>query len=295
MVEKSLVIGAAFVDVIMDVGHLPTSGSDVTANLKSYNVGGCAFNVYGAIRHYLGADRVDLFVPVGKGQYSEMIRKTMNSSKIPILAEDDCQDNGWDICLIEPSGERTFITIPGIEQNWQAEWFNKIDLSDYKYFYVSGYEMENAESAKLLLDYLAQRNADSYIIFDASPRINYIDFEILDRLLSKGVIINANENEIGFLSDKDTLAEKAQDIFCKTNEPVLITLGARGTYLYDKHGGKIIGTDKVKNIVNTIGAGDTHCGGVIAGLLEGNSFPKVCQIGNELAAQVIQQEPGYLS
>ena len=79
-------------------------------------------------------------------------------------------------------------------------------------------------------------------------------------------IINANENEIGFLSDKDTLAEKAQDIFCKTNEPVLITLGARGTYLYDKHGGKIIGTDKVKNIVNTIGAGDTHCGGVIAGL-----------------------------
>ena len=155
--------------------------------------------------------------------------------------------------------------------------------------------MENAESAKLLLDYLAQRNADSYIIFDASPRINYIDFEILDRLLSKGVIINANENEIGFLSDKDTLAEKAQDIFCKTNEPVLITLGAWGTYLYDKHGGKIIGTDKVKNIVNTIGAGDTHCGGVIAGLLEGNSFPKACQIGNELAAQVIQQEPGYLS
>nr|WP_278782351.1 PfkB family carbohydrate kinase [Limosilactobacillus mucosae] len=100
---------------------------------------------------------------------------------------------------------------------------------------------------------------------------------------------------MGFLSDKDTLAEKAQDIFCKTNEPVLITLGARGTYLYDKHGGKIIGTDKVKNIVNTIGAGDTHCGGVIAGLLEGNSFPKACQIGNELAAQVIQQEPGYLS
>ena len=67
MTKKSLIIGAAFVDVIMDVAQMPTSGSDVTAKLKSYNVGGCAFNVYGAIKHYLGANSADLFVPVGKG------------------------------------------------------------------------------------------------------------------------------------------------------------------------------------------------------------------------------------
>ena len=58
--QKSLIIGAAFVDVIMDVAQMPTSGSDVTAKLKSYNVGGCAFNVYGAIKHYLGANSADL-------------------------------------------------------------------------------------------------------------------------------------------------------------------------------------------------------------------------------------------
>lgn len=92
MTKKSLIIGAAFVDVIMDVAQMPTSGSDVTAKLKSYNVGGCAFNVYGAIKHYLGANSADLFVPVGKGQYSEIVRKTMNYSRIPILLEDNHQD-----------------------------------------------------------------------------------------------------------------------------------------------------------------------------------------------------------
>lgn len=295
MTKKSLIIGAAFVDVIMDVAQMPISGGDVTAKLKSYNVGGCAFNVYGAIKHYLGADYADLFVPVGKSQYSEIVRKSMNDSKIPILLEDNHQDNGWDLCLVEPSGERTFITVPGIEQDWKDEWFAKIDLSDYKYFYVSGYEMEDLESANLLLNHLEQRDKDSYILFDASPRISHIDPQILNRLITKGVIINANEDEIGFLSDRDTLEEKTSDIFDKTSEPVLVTLGAKGTYLYDDHGGRIISSNKVKNVVNTIGAGDTHCGGVIAGLLKGNSFMEACKIGNDLSAQVIQQEAGSLS
>lgn len=295
MTKKSLIIGAVFVDVIMDVAQMPISGGDVTAKLKSYNVGGCAFNVYGAIKHYLGADYADLFVPVGKGQYSEIVRKSMNDSKIPILLEDNHQDNGWDLCLVEPSGERTFITVPGIEQDWKDEWFAKIDLSDYKYFYVSGYEMEDLESANLLLNHLEQRDKDSYILFDASPRISHIDPQILNRLITKGVIINANEDEIGFLSDRDTLEEKTSDIFDKTSEPVLVTLGAKGTYLYDDHGGRIISSNKVKNVVNTIGAGDTHCGGVIVGLLKGNSFMEACKIGNDLSAQVIQQEAGSLS
>ena len=155
--------------------------------------------------------------------------------------------------------------------------------------------MEDLESANLLLNHLEQRDKDSYILFDASPRISHIDPQILNRLITKGVIINANEDEIGFLSDRDTLEEKTSDIFDKTSEPVLVTLGAKGTYLYDDHGGRIISSNKVKNVVNTIGAGDTHCGGVIAGLLKGNSFMEACKIGNDLSAQVIQQEAGSLS
>lgn len=294
MTKKSLIIGAAFVDVIMDIAQMPASGGDVTASLKSYNVGGCAFNVYGAIKHYLGAEHADLFVPVGKGQYSQMVRQTMENNQIPILLTDNQQDNGWDLCLVEPGGERAFITVPGIEQDWKDEWFQKVNLADYRYFYLSGYEMENVTSANLLLDHLDQRDADSYILFDASPRISHIDPEIISRLMTTGVIINANEDEIGFLSDKDTLSEKANDIFSKTSAPVLVTLGAKGTYLYDDDGGKIISSDQVENVVNTIGAGDTHCGGVIAGLLSGDSFAAACKVGNQLAVQVIQQEAGSL-
>lgn len=77
MASKSLILGAAFVDVIMDIAQMPESGGDATAKFKSNNVGGCAFNVYGAISHYLGKGSTDLLVPVGDGQYAEIVRQTL--------------------------------------------------------------------------------------------------------------------------------------------------------------------------------------------------------------------------
>ncbi|WP_242362827.1 PfkB family carbohydrate kinase [Limosilactobacillus antri] len=293
MASKSLILGAAFVDVIMDIAQMPESGGDATAKFKSNNVGGCAFNVYGAISHYLGKDSTDLLVPVGGGQYAEIVRQTLKEKGIPVILQENSFDNGWDLGLVEPSGERTFITVPGIEQHWDESWFKKINLSDYDYFYISGYEMENPEAARVILKWLSGRKPGARILFDASPRISHIESAVLTELLKTDTIINANEDEIGYLSKERTLAEQAADIYRKTKTPVIVTLGARGTYLYDAGGGRVIPAEKVR-IVNTIGAGDTHCGGVLAGLQEGMAIDEAVKLGNRLSAEVIQQESGSL-
>lgn len=293
MASKSLILGAAFVDVIMDIAQMPESGGDATAKFKSNNVGGCAFNVYGAISHYLGKDSTDLLVPVGGGQYAEIVRQTLKEKGIPVILQENSFDNGWDLGLVEPSGERTFITVPGIEQHWDESWFKKINLSDYDYFYISGYEMENPEAARVILKWLSGRKPGARILFDASPRISHIESAVLTELLKTDTIINANEDEIGYLSKERTLAEQAADIYRKTKTSVIVTLGARGTYLYDAGGGRVIPAEKVR-IVNTIGAGDTHCGGVLAGLQEGMAIDEAVKLGNRLSAEVIQQESGSL-
>ena len=118
--------------------------------------------------------------------------------------------------------------------------------------------------------------------------------KLLITMLASTMVLGACGNQANDKNTDTKVEEKTSDIFDKTGEPVLVTLGAKGTYLYDDHGGRIISSDKVENVVNTIGAGDTHCGGVIAGLLNGNSFAEVCKIGNNLSAQVIQQEAGSL-
>lgn len=291
MKNKVMVIGAAFVDVIMNIPKIPESGGDATGKMVSSKVGGCAFNVYGALASQDAES--DLLVPVGKGQYAEVVRQEFRDKNIPVILDEQKDDNGWDLCLVEPNGERTFITVQGIEQDWETDWFKKIDLTNYKFFYISGYETEDAKSSQIIFDQLEQRRPDSYILFDASPRIRYIDSSVLNRILQANTIIHCNADEISYLSSATAFDDKLADIYHQTQSPVLVTMGAQGTCVFDNQGKRMIDGEKV-HVVNTIGAGDTHCGGVLAGLQQGLSIDNAVKLGNHLSASVVQQEAGSL-
>ena len=291
--SKALVLGAAFVDVVVNVPRLPFSGGDVTGDLKSYRIGGSAFNVYGALR-YMQAS-ADLLVPVGEGDYATRVKQHLSNQGISLKLPVTGADNGWDLSLVEPDGERSFLTINGIEQCWKPQWFQQVQLADYDYIYVSGYELENLRSAKVILDGLRQRRPDAQILFDTSPRIGEIPSEILQYLLAARVIVHCNEDEIGkIMPDGRTVAEKAHRLFALTQSPVMVTLGGQGTYYVD---GTATGQVPAQNVpvVNTIGAGDTHCGGIIAGLMAGLALPEAIKQANQLSAQVVGQENGSLS
>lgn len=290
--NKALVLGAAFVDVVIDVPRLPFSGGDVTGELKSYHVGGSAFNVYGAIRH--ANQSANLFVPVGVGQYADRVRKHLLNKNIPLSLPVSGADNGWDLSLVEPDGERSFLTINGIEQQWDTTWFDRINMTDYQYIYISGYELENLKSAQVILEALEHKAMDAYVLFDTSPRIGRISSSVLEELLSDHVIVHCNADEIGqIMPEGDSVKDKAQRIYSLTHSPVIITLGSKGTYLYDGRVEETIPAEHV-TVVNTIGAGDTHCGGVIAGLMTGMSLQEAISQANHLAAQVVQLESGSL-
>ncbi|MHA5103382.1 PfkB family carbohydrate kinase [Oenococcus oeni] len=290
--NKTLVIGAAFVDVIVNVPKLPKSGDDVTGNLKSYTVGGSAFNVFGALKH----EKIDtdLFIPVGDGNYANQVKEKMNELKIPIKLPIKGGDNGWDICFIEPGGERSFLTIQGVEQKWQTEWFNKINIDEYKYFYLSGYEMESENAANVILKELQKRNQESFVLFDASPRISSIPKTTIQKIMQKNVIINCNKEEINYFMLKgQSLKEKARKIYEKTKSPVIVNLGEEGSYYYDGND-HVIPSEKKRKIINTIGAGDTHCGGILAGLSKDMTFKDSVILANDLSGLVVQRESGSL-
>ncbi|NLR10636.1 MULTISPECIES: PfkB family carbohydrate kinase [Lactobacillaceae] len=290
--SKALVLGAAFVDVVINVPRLPFSGGDVTGELKSYHVGGSAFNVYGAIRH--SSQAAKLFVPVGVGQYADRVRKHLLDKKIPLSLPVSGADNGWDLSLVEPDGERSFLTIDGIEQQWDSSWFDRINMSDYHYIYVSGYELENSQSAQVILNALNHKSENTYVLFDTSPRIGQISAHVLKQILTDHVIVHCNADEVNqVMPEGESLTAKAQRIYSLTHSPVIVTLGGQGTYYYDGQVEETISAEKV-TVINTIGAGDTHCGGIIAGLMAGMSLRKSLEQANRLSAQVVQQESGSL-
>lgn len=291
MQNKILILGDIVIDIVINVPYLPQSGKDVNGQFQSYNVGGSAFNVYGALK-YTGATS-DLLVPIGKGPYANIIKKVFSKKRIPILVKDKPEDNGRDLCLIEPNGQRTFINLQGINQLWSSSWFKKINLYNYKYFYISGYGIENQKSAQIIFKQLKKRRKDSYILFDASPRIKHINFKIINDLLKQNTLVHCNQDELKYLSNKTTFNEKIFDIYQKTKSPVIVTLGAKGTLVYDNLGKRIIKAKHV-DVINTIGAGDTHCGGVLNGLQQGMNIDEAIKLGNRLSSKVIRQESGSL-
>ena len=72
---RTLVVGAAIVDLMMKVERLPKSGEDIPCKETKTVVGGCAYNVANTLRN-LKCEH-DLCVPVGSGSFADIIRRGM--------------------------------------------------------------------------------------------------------------------------------------------------------------------------------------------------------------------------
>ena len=84
---RTLVVGAAIVDLMMKVERLPKSGEDIPCKETKTVVGGCAYNVANTLRN-LKCEH-DLCVPVGSGSFADIIRRGMKEEPRE-LAEKIC-------------------------------------------------------------------------------------------------------------------------------------------------------------------------------------------------------------
>lgn len=103
------VIGAAVVDIIADAWTLPRRGGDIELQQQSVNVGGCALNIAVALKR-LGIDASNA-LPLGQGVWAERIRRRLAKEGLSSVIDAVEGDNGWCLALVEPDGERTFMSL----------------------------------------------------------------------------------------------------------------------------------------------------------------------------------------
>lgn len=288
MKEKSLkrilILGSAVIDVIVTIDRLPLAGEDIPGLQKGMLVGGCAFNV-SKILDGLQIPH-DLCVPVGQGMYADHIREALHESGHEVLIEDDREDNGYCLSLVEKDGERTFISIDGIETKWQDAWLERLHAADYDYLYASGYGFQDGNSSgEVLLRFLGSKKADAKLILDPGPRLLGKQFE--EKLLQMGPILEMNQSEAKAMGQSENVRQAAENLHRRTGQPVIITMGQAGTLLHTTEEEEIIPTVPVKAI-DTIGAGDSHTAGFIAALASGKTLREACREANRVAACVVQ-------
>ena len=106
-------VGSIVADIRLEAPHLPVRGGDVIASSARISAGG-GFNILcAAARQGL---RCVFAGRHGAGPYGERIRAELLREGVSVVHERAPEgDSGFCIVLVEPDGERTFVTSPGVE------------------------------------------------------------------------------------------------------------------------------------------------------------------------------------
>ena len=283
-----MVVGAAVMDMVARADALPERGGDIAADVTGFHLGGCALNIALGLKQ-LGIHSRNL-LPVGEGMWSDRLRREMAAREITSDLQVHGADNGWCLALVEPDGERTFISIDGIENQWQPGWLTDATPQN-GLVYVSGYQL-GAKQGTVLLDWLETLPDAVRVVVDFGPRLDVMPEERIRRVIRPGVILTLNEREATLLGFTDDAEAFCRELNAKTGELVVLRCGEKGSYYFAEASDcGWIAARKI-TVADSIGAGDSHCAGLLAGLSLGLTHWQSMTLANCVAAYVVSQTGG---
>lgn len=289
------VIGAAVVDVIARVPALPQRGGDLALTQQSVTAGGCALNVTLAL-HRLGVVPVNA-LPVGQGAWASVIRQKLQQYGVETAIEIPTGDNGWSLAMVEPDGERTFMSVAGVENRWTPELLEELQVAEDSWIYLSGYQLISA-AGEILIHWLEKRQIQQRIFVDFGPRLGDISHDHFWRIMALSPVITVNRQEAillwqKLLQDSENYSHEALMDYWQqqVSATLILRLDHEGAgYCSDTSQGWIPATQV--EVVDTIGAGDSHAGALLAGLCCGWALSDAVSLANQVAAYVVSQRGG---
>ena len=290
-----LVIGSTVADVVIHIEELPQESQAVHILSQTIQLGGCAYNVSAALAR--AGVPYTLCSPVGTGIYGDFVRKSLKEKNIPIFADIKDLDNGCCYCLIDKTGERTFMSRHGAEYVFYPERMNDVDLARADSIYVCGLEIEEPSGEDLVRwlentfepGSVGRHAVKKRLYFAPSPRICRIPLERMERVFALNPILHLNKEEaLSFTGEADAeLAAKS--LFNATKNAVVITLGKDGALCRESE--DLCYTVPVPLLQtrseNTNGAGDAHMGALIAAIKKGKPLNEAVKDANEAACALV--------
>lgn len=278
---RLLHLGNVVVDLVLNVPYLPERGADVLAAASRASPGG-GFNVLAAAARqglpaaYAGAH--------GRGPFADLARAGLAAEGIEVLLPPrPGPDTGVVIAIVEPGGERTFLTAPGAEATLTAADLAAVKPAPGDAAYLSGYSFVHDASRAAVLDWLGRLDSGIVVFFDPGPLADQIPAAALAAVLGRADWLTGNAREAAILSGhSDPLA--AARALAAGGRGVVVRTGPGGCLL--SHGGAepVLIPGWAVPAVDTNGAGDTHAGVFIAALARGAAPPEAARLANAAAA-----------
>lgn len=288
------VVGAAVIDVIADAYALPWRGCDIELQQQSVNIGGCALNIAVALKR-LGM-RADNALPIGQGVWAEIIRNSLAREGLVSCIDGVQGDNGWCLALVEPDGERTFMSFSGVENQWNADWLGQLSVAPQSLVSLSGYQLASP-CGELLVRWLESLQ-DVTPFIDFGPRIADIPDALMARIMACKPVISLNRQEADIAAARFNLPPETRQFgrawMATFGTPLIVRHDKEGAWYFSPQEQGLAAPFPV-TVVDTIGAGDSHAGGTLAGLASGWTLSESVLLGNAVASWVVGHRGGDCS
>lgn len=284
MTGRLIHTGQVVLDLVMRVRALPPVGGDMFADSSQLLPGG-GFNVMAAAAR-AGAQAV-YAGGHGDGRFGEVARAALAAEGIEVAAPVSVgSDTGICVVLVDDTGERTFVTASGAEEDPGVE----LPVTAADIVYVSGYSLRSVK-AEVLLERLEKLDAATVLV-DPGPLAGEFDPATWSRTLALTTILSCNAREARLLTGASELrvAATALAAALPSGATVIVRDGPAGCLL--TRGGTTVPVPGFPvPPVDTNGAGDAHCGVLAAELLRGAAFEEAALRANAAAAIAVTR-PG---
>lgn len=251
--------GQALVDLVIEVPDLPSRGGNVMAQSETRYAGGSVNILLAAAR--AGARGV-LAGAHGSGPNGDLIRTALRAEGVAISPQPVADaDTGICVVLIEPSGERTFITTLGAERQITIESLQTSDPQAGDLITVTGYSLLEPTATPLLMWLEQVHHVGAQVVFDPGAVFAEVPEPVRDQMLALASVWTSNAEEAKDATGVADLAATAETLrgVLPAGGVVIVRDGEQGCYLNTGSGTEHI-AGFPQRAVDTNGAGDAHTG-----------------------------------
>ncbi len=270
--RRLVLFGSVLVDLVMAAPALPPRGGDVLGRHVSLGAGG-GFTVLTA------ASRLGLPATYGgahgSGPMGDRVRADLAAAGIAVeLAPSLDADTGYCVVVVEPDGERTFLTAPGVEATLTTEQLAQVEIREDDAVYVSGYDLVYPVNGPVLAELVHTLPPGPLVVLDPGPLAGEIPLDRWAAVAARADLVSLT-------------AQEARQLYgCN-----LATRGPTFIVRQGRDGADIVMRGRVTQVsgrpvrpVDTTGAGDVHVGALLAALATGAQLVEATRIANRAAA-----------
>ena len=278
----------ALVDDVINIPFLPQRGANAVATARHQRAGGAVTVLLAAAR--CGARCVHAG-SVGAGPAGDLIRSVLQADGVAVSSPVvDGLDSGVCMVFVEPSAERTFVTVQGAERRISLESLETSAPQPGDFVAISGYTLQG-QTATPLLGWLDTLPAGVEVVLDPGSAFAELDDEVRGVALAHTTIWTSNADEAKFMTGSHGMAKAAEMVlgFLRPGALAIVRDGPAGCAVSGWCKTTVV-PGFPQTPFDTNGAGDTHTGVMLAELLSGEEPAVAARRANAAGAlKVIQR------